>query len=270
MPPSASADNGGFAWFTTFRPREYTEERRDKFVNYVENLEGLDWHWIVEEKGNHIHCVTFMHTGWQRSNWITGFLGPKEAKKSNAPLFSLDDDEKANFRRAPKEGKGAVKNCTSIEVIREYLSGEYARKVDDEFQVLSENLPDEDDIAELETYLPRVDGLKRKRICSQWYAMQAEHMTAAKIPKPCTERQVLGFINNRMYVKKDIDIIADQKLLKQKVVALVKYYNEDDSPKYNDMTLLDDDMNLNYLKKMLARSKRDPMTKSYDFCCQTD
>ena len=260
MPPSSTADNGGFAWFVTLRPRAetYTKPLRDRFVRHI--LESLkpDWHWIVEEKSNHVHAAFFLHDGQQRSNLVTGFLGKATAKRSDAPLFLLDEQEKANFRRFTKDGKAAVKNLTTVQCITEYLSGEYARKVDDDFLVLSENLPDDEDISELEEYLPCVDGLKRKRQRSPWYhqaeAAYFEFRKAhpAEYPFPTDERHVLRFVNKSMYATRTMDVIADQKILKARVVALVKFINMYEGDEYNDITLLDCESQLKGRKKHKA------------------
>lgn len=249
MPPSASADNGGFAWFITIRPRDYTDELEQAVITYITEKLKPDWHLGVREKGNHSHWTIFTNKGIQRSNLITQFL--------NNPLKGYTDDEKKLFRTYNRESKtGAVLNCTTLGVVAEYLSGEFDKKLDDDFEVISENLPAPEDISELEEYLPAVDGLKRKRQISVWYALQAQEYKERDMPKLVTEETVLSFLNHRMYVWKDMDILADQKKLKEKVRCLVRYMNEDGSATYNDRQLLDEDDMLHAKKSMKYDTNR--------------
>ena len=233
MPPSASADNGGFAFLVTVRPREYDLDLEEKVRKYVLEKLKPDWHLGVREKDNHSHWTLFFNKGYQRSNLITMFL--------NNPLKGYDDAEKKNFRHYNREAKtGAVFNCTTLGIVSEYLSGECDKKLDDDFHVVSENLPQSDDISELEEYLPAVDGLKRKRQISVWYALQEEEYVKQELPVPTDEETILGFLNKRMYETRDMDVLADQKKLKEKVRALVKYVNKDASATYNDNQGLDE------------------------------
>ena len=233
MPPATTADNGGFAFMVTVRPREYDEQVEAAMLEYIDGK--VDHFLAVREKGNHSHWALFFHKGVQRSNLITMLL--------RGPLKSyFDEDEAKLFRRYDRERKtGAVINMTTLGIVAQYLSGEFDKKEFDEFLVIDEKLPSSEDISELEEYLPAVDGLKRKRQVSVWYAQQAEKYKLKDMPMPATERTVLQFLNTRMYVDKDIDILADQRILKQKTVALVRYINEDGSATYNDGHLLDED-----------------------------
>lgn len=244
MPPATTADNGGFAFLVTIRPRDYSLELEEKVKKYILEKVQPDWHLGVREKSNHSHWTLFLHDGEQRSNLITKFL--------NNPLKDLADDEKSLFRRYDRNLKtGAVVNLTTLGAVAEYLSGEFDKKIDDDFEVISEKLPEPDDISELEEYLPATNGLKRKRQCSVWYACAAEKY---KGPKPCAESDVLGYLNTRMYVEKDLDIIPDMRILKQKTVALVRYINSEGSPTYNDATLLDCEHQLAGRKRYAALS----------------
>ena len=98
MPPNASADNGGFAWFVTVRPRpeHFTDELIADVKKYIQKIRP-DWHIAVIEKGSHIHVTYFMHEPAQRSNVVTNWL--------NNPLKGFKEpgreDEKELFRRAP-------------------------------------------------------------------------------------------------------------------------------------------------------------------------
>ena len=222
MPPNASADNGGFAFSITVRPRaeHFTDELVDTFCEYVETTMGADWYLIVKEKGNHLHAAVFLHEPQQRSNFITKLL--------NNPLRVYDEDEKRNFRKYDRTSKtGAVINLTSLGFVAEYLSGEFDRKLDDEFEVLKEHLPPATDISELEEYLPAVDGLKRKRQISVWYAKLAEDYRKDRPDshEEMTEDEALDYIQYRMFVVKDMDIIADQRILRMKVRSFVPYFN---------------------------------------------
>lgn len=248
MPPSASADNGGFAWMITIRPREYSMELESSVHEFI--TEGLNptWWLGVREKGNHSHWAVFLDKGQQRSNLITRFL--------NNPLKGYDEAEAKNFRRYDKETKtAAVLNMTTLGMVAEYLSGEFDKKLDDEYEVISEHLPPPEDISELEEYLPAVDGLKRKRQISVWYATQKIAYDDRKFTLPATERSVLEFLNHRMYVWKDMDILADQRILKQKVRALVRYMNSDGTASYTDHQLLDEDSMMDAQKAYQADTK---------------
>lgn len=221
MPPATNADNGGFAWMLTIRPRgeHFTDELVESVQNYIVNKLQPDWHLIVKEKGNHLHCAVFLHDPKQRSNIITQFL--------NNPLKDYDDTEKKNFRKYDKEKKsGAVINMTTLGMVSDYLSGEFDGKEDDEYVVISEKLPDNDDISELEEYLPAVDGLKRKRQISVWYAnLEAEYRQMHPNTEVMNEEEALRFIQYKMFTAKDMDIIADQCILRQKVRSFVPYFN---------------------------------------------
>lgn len=219
MPPNASADNGGFAWLLTIRPRgeHFNDDLVQAVSKYVDTL-GADWHLIVMEKGNHLHCAVFLHEPQQRSNLITKFI--------NNPLKGFDDDEKKNFRKYDRASKtGAVLNMTTLGMVAEYLSGDFDRKLEDEFEVISEHLPPAEDISELEEYLPAVDGLKRKRQVSVWFAKLAEDYRKDRGDTTMTESEALSYIQYRMFVAKDMDIIADQRILRQKVRSFVPYFN---------------------------------------------
>ena len=237
MPPSASADNGGFAWMVTIRPREqnFSDQLVSNVKAYIENTLRPDWHLAVIEKGNHIHTAIFMHKPFQRSNFITNWL--------NNPLKGFDEDEKKNFRKYDRERKtGAVVNMTTLGIVAEYLSGEFDRKLGDDFEVLTEHLPAAEDISELEEYLPAVDGLKRKRHMSVWYAKQEEYYKTLKaehpIPgitdSPLSEMSLLAMIQHRMYVERDMDIIADERILQQRVRALLAFMRREATGAYQD------------------------------------
>jgi len=70
-----------------------------------------------------------------------------------------------------------------------------------------------DDFAELEEYL--------------WYKQIQQKYKLNLLPMPATEKSVLGFVNFLMNKDRSIDIIADQRILKQRVLALVWLINED-------------------------------------------
>lgn len=255
MAPSASADNGGFAWLVTIRPRpeHFTDELIDAVKAYLEKIKP-DWHLCVIEKGNHIHAAVFMHKPDQRSNFITKWL--------NGPLKDWDDAEKKNFRRYDRENKtGAVLNMTTLGIVAEYLSGEYKDKINDEFEVLSEHLPAAEDISELEEYLPAVDGLKRKRQMSVWYAQMEEEFYKLKKDSPIPgitdqgihESSILKFVQHKMYVARDMDVIADERILQQKVRALVAYMSSTATGRYQDPGRNNSDQLLEQYMEKLSR-----------------
>lgn len=220
MPPSASADNGGFAYLITIRPRgeTFTEDLVDDVRKYVETKVGADWHLIVKEKGNHLHCAVFLHEPQQRSNLATKWL--------NNPLKDYDEKEARNFRRYDNINKtGAVLNMTTLGTVSEYLSGEFDRKLDDEFEVISEHLPPATDISELEEYLPAVNGLKRKRQTNVWLAKLAEDYRKDRGEAVMTEALALNYVQYRFFVSKDMEIIFDQRILRQKLRSFVPFFN---------------------------------------------
>ena len=242
MPPNASADNGGFAWMITIRPRgeNFTDELIQDVKAYVEEKLKPDWYLLVIEKSNHIHAAIFLHNPLQRSNLITNWC--------NNPLKGWSDDEKRNFRKWNREEKtGAVMNMTTLQMVSEYLSGEFDTKLGDDFEILAEKLPPADDTALLEEYLPAVNGLKRKRQISVWYAAQEEayKQAAREIPRenslldgitnaPLNEMTLLAFLQHRMYVVREIEIIADERILQQKVRALLAYMRREATGFYQD------------------------------------
>lgn len=230
MPPKTSADNGGFAWFVTIRPKpeHFNEQLEDDVIKYVETKLKPDWWLLVKEKGNHLHCAVFMHDPEQRSNFVTKWL--------NNPLKNYEDEEKKNFRRYDREKKsGAVLQMTTLGTVVEYLSGDYGDKAEDEFEVLSEKLPPVEDISELEEYLPAVNGLKRKRQMSVWYA-ELEEDFKEKHPDitVMTEALALRYVQRRMFCLRDMEVMADQRILRQKLRSFVSYFNQEVSGFYTD------------------------------------
>lgn len=224
MPPSSTAVGGGFAFQITVRPRaeHFTDDLVDAFCDYVENKMGCDFHLIVKEKDNHLHAAVFLHEPQQRSNLITKLL--------NNPLRGYDEDEQRNFRRLTKSGgstKGAVTQMYNTGMVVNYLSGEHEGKEDDAYEVLSSNLPDDDDISELEEYLPAAGGLKKSQQITSWCAKMEAHFRE-KHPdvEEMTEKIALVFVQTRMFVTRDMDIIYDQKVLRQKIRAFVPYFNK--------------------------------------------
>ena len=140
---------------------------------------------------------------------------------------------------------------TSLFLISEYLSGEYYAKLGDEFEVLSEHLPPADDISELEEYLPAVDGLKRKRQLSVWYAQMEEYWYAQMAMKDSplrdclyidpetqdpelNESNLLGLAQYRMWVARDMELISDERILQQKVRALLGFMKKEVTGRYED------------------------------------
>jgi len=212
----------------TIRPKaeNFTEDLVLSVKDYIVDKWQPDWHLIAMEKGNHLHCAMFLHEPQQRSNVITKFL--------NNPLKAYDDDEKKNFRRFDRASKtGAVLQLTTLGIVAEYLSGEFERKLEDEFEIISERLPE--DISELEEYLPAVNGLKRKRQVSVWYStLEAEFRAARPDVEVITEADALLFVQTKMFVSRDMDIIADQRILRQKIRSFVPYFNKEAIGYYTD------------------------------------
>jgi hypothetical protein len=248
MPPISGADNGGFAWLLTFRPRpeNFTDDLVDAVTEFITTKLDADWHWVVKEKGNHLHAAIFLHKPQQRPNIITKFIGDPRYKTSYAPLRHWSDEEKKNFSRYDRERKtGAVINMTTLGAVASYLSGEFDSKLGDDFEVISQKLPPAEDISELEQYLPAVDGLKRKRQISVWYAQQEEYFNNAKkertIPEitdaPLSERTLVYFLQHRMWVARDMENLADQRILQQKARALLGYMQKVATGRYTDPKL---------------------------------
>ena len=250
MPPISGADNGGFAWMLTFRPRpeNFTDQLVDTVTSFIKDKLEPDWHLIVKERGNHLHAAIFLHKPTQRGNLIHKFIGDTRVRTSNAPLQHWDDSEKKNFSRYDRERKtGAVINMTTLGLIAEYLSGEFDSKLGDDFEVISEHLPDASDISELEEYLPAVDGLKKKRQISVWYSQMEECYKEAvksklKIPvgvhgdgekmyrciseMRLVETTLVSLIQYRMWVVRDMDVIADDRIVQQRARALLGFIQQ--------------------------------------------
>lgn len=231
MPPDPAFHGGCNAFVVTVRPREehFSDELVDSVRTYVETKIGADWHLIVKEKGNHLHCAVFLHEPQQRSNFATKWL--------NNPLRDYDEQERRNFRKWDNaRNTSAIKGMTSLHMVTEYLSGQYEGKEDDDFEVVSENLPSSDDISELEEYLPAVNGLKKDKDNIRSWCGKMEPLFREKHPdvEVMTEALALMFIQTKMFVDRDMDIIYDQRILRQKVRSFVPFFNKNAPGYYLD------------------------------------
>lgn len=152
------SNGGSLAFFATFRPRGGIQPSTvERIVKYSANT--CNWWFIVREKEGveaHVHWVAFPKKPMQRSNFITNcttnILKPE----------NWDEQSKANFRHWDKEKKtGAVKVCTHLDVIVDYLSGNREAKIGDKCEVIDQHIPD--DLADLEEFLPAVGALERPK-----------------------------------------------------------------------------------------------------------
>lgn len=231
MPPATSADNGSFAYLITIRPRagNYTRERVNNVLSWLEQSKEQkkvniipDWIFAVEEESNHAHICVFLHYPYQRGNLV------KELLKH--PLQWMDHDEAKNFSSYNRlTNQAACKSITSVEVVASYLSGgaHYAAKEDRPFEVLLAQLPEDGDISALEEYLPAVDGLKRKRQISVWYAeqerlLQAEGVATSAITLP----EIHTYLARRMFKDRDMEICVDPRILRQRINGLYAYMTQ--------------------------------------------
>lgn len=148
-------DNGGaWAYFSTLRPRDW-ESRPPDFESKVitrTRAESL-YHIIVKENDNHLHVCSFLYKSQTRYNYSVGWF-----TAADSPCNFFDDEERHNLYKSPRNKKKAVENITTTEVISSYLSGEYVKKIDKPFEILSAKLPS--DLSELEFWIPDVGALK--------------------------------------------------------------------------------------------------------------
>ena len=149
--------NGGcHAFFATFRPKKgITDATVGRIYEYLPKFCKY-WFIVLEKDGEerHAHVTLFPKKPQQRSNLITML--------TRACISDWDSAEKANFRRWDKSTKtGAVKTCTHLEVITDYLDGTRASKSEDKYEIISSNLPD--DLSELESWMPQVGELERTK-----------------------------------------------------------------------------------------------------------
>lgn len=229
MPPIG--DNGIFAFFITIRPRieEFTDSFVKSTVSYVLSLPDLEYNFIVQEGHgddyDHLHLVLFFAKGKKRENLC--------AMIANSCLKECTPETVRNFKKWRTDGSASVKAATSLDLITSYLSGEHSSKLGDPNTVLSNNLPEED-LSSLEQYLPAVDGLKKKRNISIWYAQQKKYFLDDYPDVPISEATVLMFLKRRMFTTKDMDVISDPRILRQKCRALVSYMTNDEDPTYSD------------------------------------
>ena len=77
---------------------------------------------------------------------------------------------------------------------------------------------------------------------SVWYAKQeeyyktlkAEHPIKGITDSPLSEMSLLAMIQHRMYVERDMDIIADERILQQRVRALLAFMKREAAGAYQD------------------------------------
>jgi hypothetical protein len=222
--PSASAGNGGFAYFVTVRPRGGVRpgSHLEKLViNYTREICANGYYIIVaeeEDEERNLHVACFTDKPYQRFNFIRGYL-------RNA-LFSFDDDEKRNFSQYDRNKKnGCVVTMTSLGCIENYIDSTYGAKRGDSYQLLAEYLPDAECTEVLKNFLPAVDGLKRKHQISVWYLEQEKKYHELNLPKPATMYTVSAMLERRMFKDRDMEIISNLKVYREKCHALVCFIN---------------------------------------------
>lgn len=217
-------DNGGqHAFFTTVRPRHWDPAYIDRSY---EKVSSSPYFLIVQEDLNHLHIVEFLHRPVTRSNYITNWL--------NKPLKEYDESERKLFRKYDRDtASGAVITVKDLNLISGYLSGDYASKSERPFSILAARLPK--DLSHLEEFLPSINGLKGKRSVSIWYkGREAIFKEEHPDHKYVSECDLLVWYNRHMNIIRDFEVIADPRILKQKIRALKNFINKSDTPFYSD------------------------------------
>lgn len=223
----------------TIRPKDgLTDRQADALITFGKKH---DYHLIgLEKEGTerHAHLGIFQEKPRAKCN--------VENRLLSMPAFqSLSPQEVKVFRKG-----------TKIMYNSDYIMG-YIGNPDkeDDYYELSRHLPD--DIDDLEPYYPPPGDTSAKRPVSIWYTTRASGYEG---PKPATESSVLSYIKRLMFVDLSIEIIADQRVLQQKVRALVALINADDSPTYLDPNRSTDEEHRRELKTRCGACKR----KFYD------
>jgi hypothetical protein len=204
----------------TFRPTDgITDEQIDVLDRWMQK--ACDYYAAITEKTGkerHLHAALFLTKSTTRSNLHNRIFA---IKGIDGTLTSV---EKSVFRRG-----------TKIMYNSDFMEG-YMTKGDDT-AVISMQIPD-DDRSVLDAYFPEKDDdrMKRKFEGSVWflnmekayYADEGKHWFTN--PMNFGETAMAAFIHHRMYVSREIEVIADSRRLAQYTKALVHFVQKLDQP----------------------------------------
>ena len=220
--------NGGcHSFFATFRPKDgITDDTVRRILDYLPEFCKF-WFVVLEKDGpeRHAHVTLFPRKAMQRSNIIT--------QLTRRCISDWDQAEKWNFRRWDKDSKtGAVKTNTNLEVITDYLDGTRASKSADKYAIVDQQLPD--DLSELETWIPQVGALERKKNI-KFHTLLRQMTADFELP----ERGDLAVPYVITCVKdlenRDVrEAILDDRIALNFIRKFVQWYNRDTDPTFTN------------------------------------
>ena len=227
----------GMSFWHTFRPRHGVDNApRDLIETLITKLEGCLFHVLVKEKQgleSHLHWVTFEETRiYDVSNYIKsygqGICSPLHFIYEVPPVKK--GTEWYNYKH------NCVRQTYNMDVVTEYLSGQFETKEDDPFELLSANMP-----ADLNTLVPWMTDLstlgKQKAVVNAW-ALEYEKLFKADHPgfqaprDQISEAYLTQWWNIGVNVQRRFQMITTAKTFKDNLKALHRFINMYSGPGY--------------------------------------
>jgi len=247
-----ASDGGCLAYFATFRPvHGITTETLQRVTTCIRS-NCVYWFIVTEKSGHerHAHAVLFPKKAHQRSNLI-GLI-------TRQCLYDWTEPEQKNFRRWDRTTKtGAVKTCTHLEVITDYLDGTRLSKSKDPYEIVDQFLPD--DLSLLEKYMPDVGTLKRPKNvwCTQLHKQLVDHFDwPNERPMDATVNEAYVLACMKSLENENVrEICIDPRIKRNRVVAFTQWWNRNTTGHYGSHRNLPDDVKDGYASAVFKSLK---------------